>query len=173
MKNFKVGVLTISDRVIGGIYEDLSGPEITACLKAYIKSDYITEYQAVSDTYSEIKRALIQLTDKSECQLVFTTGGTGPASRDITPEATESVCSRVLPGFGELMRIISLKYTPTAILSRQIAGIRGTSLIVNLPGKPAAIRQCIEAIYPAIPDCVKLISGLTLESNDKAIKIRH
>jgi molybdopterin adenylyltransferase len=114
---------------------------------------------------------MIALSDTEKCCLIVTTGGTGPALRDVTPEATEAVCQKMLPGFGELMRQVSLNYVPTAILSRQCAGIRNQSLIVNLPGKPSAIRQCLDAVFPAIPYCIDLIGGPYLESNPDVIKV--
>ena len=110
------------------------------------------------------------LADQQGCCLIVTTGGTGPAKRDVTPEATEAVCERMMPGFGELMRTESLKYVPTAILSRQTAGLRGSCLIINLPGKPKAIRQCLDAVFPAVPYCIDLMDGPYLECNEAAIK---
>lgn len=117
-----------------------------------------------------IERTMIELCDEAGCSLVVTTGGTGPAKRDVTPEATEAVCQKMMPGFGELMRQVSLKYVPTAILSRQTAGIRGNTLIVNLPGKPKSIRECLDAVFPAIPYCIDLIGGAYIETNEEVIK---
>ena len=173
MEVLNVGILTISDRVMSGEYEDLSGQAIRSYLNENLKSNWEEKYIVVSDDFSEIKRALMQLTGKYNCSLVLTTGGTGPASRDVTPEATESVCARLLPGFGELMRSESLKTVPTAILSRQTAGIRGSSLIINLPGKPESIKVCLSAVFPAVPDCLKLIGDLHIETNDGNTKIYH
>ncbi len=173
MINIQIGILTISDRASVGEYEDLSGKAIKECLNNYLKSDWEEHYLLVPDVYSEIKQGLIVLADKANCSLIITTGGTGPASRDVTPEATEAICNRMLPGFGELMRAESLKYVKTAILSRQTAGIRGTSLIINLPGNPKAIKQCLDAVFPAIPDCVKIIGGPEILTNDDNIKIYH
>jgi molybdopterin adenylyltransferase len=113
---------------------------------------------------------MIELCDEAECCLVVTTGGTGPALRDVTPEATENVCQKMMPGFGELMRQVSLQYVPTAILSRQTAGIRGNSLIINLPGKPKSIRECLDAVFPAVPYCIDLIEGPFIETNEEVIK---
>ena len=118
-----------------------------------------------------IEQTLIELADTTGCCLVVTTGGTGPALRDVTPEATEAVCQKLMPGFGELMRTESLKYVPTAILSRQTAGIRGKTLIVNLPGKPTAIRQCLDAVFPAIPYCIDLLEGPFLTTDEKVLKV--
>ena len=128
-------------------------------------------YRLIPDEQALIEQTLIELTDQQQCCLVVTTGGTGPAKRDVTPEATEAVCDRMMPGFGELMRAESLKYVPTAILSRQTAGLRGTSLIVNLPGKPSAIRQCLDAVFPAIPYCIDLMEGPYLEVYPETIKV--
>lgn len=165
----KIGIVTASDRASGGIYEDISGKEIQNCLREYIKGELSFEYRLIADERELIETALIELCD-SGCSLVVTTGGTGPAKRDVTPEATEAVCEKMMPGFGELMRAISLKYVPTAILSRQTAGIRGSSLIVNLPGKPKSIRECLEAIFPAIPYCIDLIGGDYIETDENIIK---
>jgi molybdopterin adenylyltransferase len=128
-------------------------------------NDVETVERLVPDERTEIQQALIELCDGERCSLVVTTGGTGPAVRDITPECTEAVCEKILPGFGELMRQTSLQYVPTAILSRQTAGIRGSSLIVNLPGQPKAIGECLDAVFPAIPYCLDLIGGAYLETN--------
>ena len=111
------------------------------------------------------------MADEQSCCLIITTGGTGPAKRDVTPEATMAVCEKLLPGFGEQMRQISLQYVPTAILSRQTAGIRGNSLILNLPGKPKSIKECLEVVFPAIPYCIDLIDGPYLEINEDLIKV--
>ena len=120
------------------------------------------------DERLQIEAALRGLADIDDCPLIVTTGGTGPAPRDVTPEATEAVCDRMLPGFGELMRAVSLRSVPTAILSRQTAGTRGRSLIVNLPGKPSAIAECLDAVFPAIPYCIDLIGGPRLETDPQA-----
>lgn len=161
----KIGILTSSDRASAGVYEDLSGKAIEAVLKEFIKTPWEACYRLVADDQVTIERSLKQLADEQHCCLIVTTGGTGPAPRDITPEATEKVCEKLLPGFGELMRSVSLKYVPTAILSRQTAGIRGSTLIVNLPGKPKSIRECLEAVFPAIPYCIDLIGGPTIETH--------
>jgi len=150
----KIGILTISDRASRGEYEDKGGPAIHAWFTRVLTSPW----QAVAKVIPD------------EQPLIVTTGGTGPALRDVTPEATEAVCEKMMPGFGELMRTASLKFVPTAILSRQTAGIRGKSLIVNLPGKPSAIDDCLNAVFPAIPYCIDLIEGAYLESDPEQCK---
>jgi molybdopterin adenylyltransferase len=167
----KIGILTISDRASQGIYEDISGLAIREVLSAYITSDWDLEYIIIPDEQAEIEKTLILLADEKKCHLIVTTGGTGPALRDLTPEATEKVCHKILPGFGELMRNESLKYVPTAILSRQTAGIRNESLIINLPGKPSSIKQCLDAVFPAVPYCIELIGGPLFDCNQNTIKV--
>ena len=169
MSVIRIGILTISDRASSGVYEDISGQEIIKVLGEYIFSEWEPIYEVIPDEQDIIEERLKMLSDKLGCCLVFTTGGTGPAPRDVTPEATESVCHKMLPGFGELMRQESLKYVPTAILSRQTAGIRQKTLIVNLPGKPKSIRECLQAVYPAIPYCLELAGGYHIESNEENI----
>ena len=169
-KEVNIGVLTVSDRASKGIYEDISGKEIENTLMDYLKTQWNLIYHIVEDDLESIKLRLMKMSDSENCCLIFTTGGTGPSPRDITPEATEKVCAKMMPGFGELMRIESLKYVPTAILSRQTAGIRNKTLIVNLPGKPKAIRECMQAVFPAIPYCIDLIGGPFLECNENSIK---
>lgn len=169
--NAKIGVLTISDRASRGEYEDRSGPAIREYLSEILTNDYETVDRIIPDERDGITAAIIELCDTSGCSLVVTTGGTGPALRDVTPEATADVCEKMLPGFGELMRAESLKYVPTAILSRQTAGIRGSSLIVNLPGKPKAIAQCLDAIFPAIPYCLDLIGAAYLTTDPERVNV--
>lgn len=166
----RIGIVTVSDRASAGIYEDISGKAIESTLNDYLLSPWQPVYRLIADERDLIEQTLCQLVDNEGCCLVITTGGTGPARRDVTPEATEAVCDRMMPGFGELMRLESLKYVPTAILSRQTAGLRGSSLIVNLPGKPKAIRQCLDAVFPAIPYCIDLMEGPYLECNPDVIK---
>ncbi len=166
----RIGILTVSDRASCGAYEDLSGPAIRATMQAFLRSAWVDCYQVVPDERGLIEGALRELCDTEGCCLVLTTGGTGPAHRDVTPEATAAVCEKLLPGFGEQMRSESLKYVPTAILSRQTAGIRGQSLIINLPGQPKSIRECLEAVFPAVPYCVDLIGGPRLETNEAVIR---
>lgn len=167
-KMVKIGVLTASDRASSGIYEDLSGKAIIETLQSYLKTKWQEEYKLVPDNIDDIKNALLELC--KNCSLVLTTGGTGPALRDVTPEATELVCQKMLPGFGELMRSVSLQYVPTAILSRQSAGICNQSLIINLPGKPKSIKECLDAVFPAVPYCLDLIGGDYLETNEEVVK---
>ena len=167
----KIGILTLSDRASAGIYEDLSGKAIINTMSEYLVSDWEPVYEIVPDDRELIEEALKDMSDTHECCLIVTTGGTGPDPKDLTPEATESVCDRMMPGFGELMRQVSLQYVPTAILSRQTAGIRGRSLIINLPGKPKSIRECLDAVFPAVPYCIDLINGPYLECNADVIKI--
>ena len=161
----KIGILTISDRASRGEYEDESGPAIDHLLREILTSRWEPVYRVIPDEQDRIERELIRMADEDGCCLVVTTGGTGPAPRDVTPEATEAVCDKILDGFGEQMRAISLTKVPTAILSRQIAGTRGSCLIVNLPGRPRAIRECFLAVFPAIPYCIDLIEGPYLESD--------
>jgi len=166
----KIGIVTTSDRASRGIYEDLSGKAIIDTLNEYLTSPWEAVYRVIEDDQITIEETLIELVDKQKCCLVVTTGGTGPAKRDVTPEATQNVCDRMMPGFGELMRQVSLQYVPTAILSRQTAGLRGSSLIVNLPGKPKSIRECLDAVFPAIPYCIDLMDGPFLQTNEEVIK---
>ena len=170
MDKIKIGVVTASDRASAGIYEDISGKAIMETMQEYLKNDFEILYRCIPDERQEIEKALKELCDEEGCALVVTTGGTGPAPRDVTPEATEAVCEKILPGFGEQMRAVSLQYVPTAILSRQTAGIRGKSLIINLPGKPKSIRECLDAIFPAVPYCIDLIGGPRIETNEEVIK---
>ena len=166
----RIGILTISDRASRGEYEDKGGPAIKAWFERVLTSPWEAVARVIPDEQALIEATLCELSDAENCSLIVTTGGTGPALRDVTPEATEAVCSKMLPGFGELMRTASLKFVPTAILSRQTAGIRGKSLIVNLPGKPSAIDDCLNAVFPAIPYCIDLIEGAYLDSDPKQCK---
>jgi molybdopterin adenylyltransferase len=160
----QIGVVTVSDRASRGEYEDRGGPAVEAYLRETLQTAFTIHARIVPDELRLIEAALIELADEVDCCLIVTTGGTGPAPRDITPEATMAVCQRILPGFGEEMRRESLRYVPTAILSRQLAGTRGQTLIVNLPGQPKAIAQCLEAVMPAIPYCLDLLGGPRLET---------
>jgi len=166
----RVGIVTVSDRASRGVYQDLGGPAIRDCLGEILSCPWEAVPRLIPDERPLIETTLCELCDQENCCLVVTTGGTGPAKRDVTPEATEAVCDKLLDGFGELMRAVSLKFVPTAILSRQIAGIRGKSLIVNLPGKPSAIRDCLLAVFPAIPYCIDLIEGPYLTTNEAVVK---
>ena len=159
----KIGIVTVSDRASAGVYEDLGGPAIKDFLTLHLTNEWVAVSRVVPDEVAAVSGALIELADTEGCSLIVTTGGTGPALRDITPEATEAVCEKMMPGFGELMRQVSLQYVPTAILSRQTAGIRGTCLIVNLPGKPTSIAQCLDAVMPAIPYCIDIIGGAHID----------
>jgi molybdopterin adenylyltransferase len=166
----RIGIVTVSDRASKGVYEDLGGPAIRVCLEEILSGAWEAVPRLIPDERPIIEATLKELCDQEKCCLVVTTGGTGPAKRDVTPEATEAVCDKLLDGFGEQMRAVSLKFVPTAILSRQIAGIRGSSLIVNLPGKPSAIRDCLLAVFPAIPYCIDLIDGPYLTTNENVVK---
>ena len=167
----KIGIINVSDRASQGIYEDIPGKEIVKILSEFIVEKWEKEYAVIPDEQDQIEKTLIDMADNKDCCLIVTCGGTGPAPRDVTPEATEKVCHKMMPGFGELMRAESLKYVSTAILSRQTAGIRNKTLIVNLPGKPKAIRQCLDAIFPAIPYCIDLIGGPFINGNEEVIKV--
>ena len=166
----KIGIINVSDRASAGVYEDLSGKAVVSTLNEYLTSAWEKAYDVVPDEQALIEKTIIDMVDRQNCCLVITTGGTGPSKRDVTPEATEAVCDRMMPGFGELMRTESLKYVPTAILSRQTAGLRGTSLIINLPGKPKSIKECLDAVFPAVPYCIDLMDGPYLECNEAVIK---
>ncbi|MBL0691017.1 MAG: molybdopterin adenylyltransferase [SAR324 cluster bacterium] len=159
MDSLHLGVLTVSDRAKEGVYKDLSGPAIIDWVKKSLQNLVKVDYILVNDEEKNIANALVNLCDKKNCALVLTTGGTGPAKRDVTPEATLSVATKVLDGFGEKMRSISLKYVPTAILSRQVGVIRNNSLIINLPGRPKAIGEILDELVLAIPYCIDLIGG--------------
>ena len=164
-KTARIGIVTVSDRASRGEYEDRGGPAVRDYLNEVLSSSWEAVPRIIPDTQATIEKTLIELVDEQACCLIVTTGGTGPAVRDVTPEATEAVCNKMMPGFGELMRNVSLQYVPTAILSRQTAGVRGNALIVNLPGSPKAIAQCLDAVFPAIPYCVDLIEGPYLETD--------
>jgi molybdopterin adenylyltransferase len=170
MSSINIGIVTASDRASAGVYEDLSGQAIIDTLKEYLSSPWQPVYRIIPDDQDVVEGTLIELADRENCCLIVTTGGTGPAPRDLVPEATEAVCNKMMPGFGELMRQVSLQYVPTAILSRQTAGIRNRTLIVNLPGKPKSIRECLDAVFPAIPYCIDLIEGPYLETNEDVIR---
>jgi molybdopterin adenylyltransferase len=165
----RIGILTVSDRASRGEYEDRGGPAIRAYLDEVLTSEWEGIARVVPDEVGTVEKAIVELCDDERCCLVITTGGTGPAPRDVTPEATLRACPKMMPGFGELMRKVSLEKVPTAILSRQTAGIRGSSLVVNLPGQPRAIAECLDAVFPAIPYCIDLIGGPSLTTDDKRI----
>ena len=165
----RIGIVTVSDRASRGEYEDLGGPAIADYMNDVLSSAWEPVFRVIPDEQQGVAKTLIDLADHEACCLIVTTGGTGPALRDITPEATEDVCTKMMPGFGELMRQISLQYVPTAILSRQTAGIRGRALIVNLPGQPKAIAQCLDAVFPAIPYCIDLLEGPYLTTREERL----
>jgi molybdopterin adenylyltransferase len=169
-KAIRIGIINVSDRASQGIYEDIPGKAIVETLNEYLKSTWEKEYAVVPDEQHLIEKTMIHMADSRKCCLIITSGGTGPALRDVTPEATEAVCNKLMPGFGELMRTKSLTYVPTAILSRQTAGIRNQTLILNLPGKPKAIRQCLDAVFPAIPYCIDLLEGPFIVCNEDKMK---
>lgn len=173
-QEIRVGILTISDRAAKGEYLDKSGKLIIQALRYRIVNPLVVFYKVIPDEKRIIRQSLRSLSDRDKCALVITTGGTGPSKRDVTPEATEEVCEKILPGFGEAMRSVSIKSTPTAILSRQTAGIRKNTLIINLPGNPRAIEVCLNAVFPAFADCLDLIQGPTLIGRFKKTNIhRH
>ena len=165
-----IGLVSISDRASSGVYEDQGLPALRAWFGAALASPWRMEDRLIPDEQPVIEQTLIELADTVGCHLVMTTGGTGPAPRDVTPEATLAVAHRVLPGFGEQMRQVSLKYVPTAILSRQVGVVRGTTLILNLPGQPKAIKETLDGIFAAVPYCIDLIGGPYIETNEAAIK---
>ena len=164
-----IGILTISDRASRGEYEDRSGPAIEAWLRRAIVSPWTPLRRITPDGLEAVRDALVELCDRDGADLVLTTGGTGPAPRDLTPEAMQAVLHKPLPGFGELMRRVSLEQVPTAILSRQEAGIRGRTLIVNLPGRPSSIDICLNAVFPAIPYCLDLIGAGRIETDERLV----
>jgi molybdopterin adenylyltransferase len=167
----RIGIVTISDRASRGEYEDKGGPAMRAWFTRVLTCPWEAVARVIPDEQSLIEATLIELSDVVGCSLIVTTGGTGPALRDVTPEATEAVCEKMLPGFGEQMRAASLKFVLTAILSRQTAGVRGKSLILNLPGKPSSIDDCLNAVFPAVPYCIDLIEGAYLESDPEQCKV--
>ena len=166
-----VGLVSISDRASAGVYEDKGIPGLTEWFGAALKTPWRMETRLIPDEQDEIERTLIELVDIVRCPLVLTTGGTGPAARDVTPEATLAVAHKVLPGFGEQMRQVSLKYVPTAILSRQVGVVRGGTLILNLPGQPKAIKETLDGVFPAVPYCIDLIGGPYIETHDEVCKV--
>jgi molybdopterin adenylyltransferase len=166
-----IGLVSISDRASAGVYEDKGIPGLTDWFTAALTTPWRMETRLIPDEQALIERTLIELVDSVHCQLVLTTGGTGPAARDVTPEATLAVAHKVLPGFGEQMRQVSLKYVPTAILSRQVGVIRGGALILNLPGQPKAIKETLDGVFPAVPYCIDLIGGPYIETKEEVCKV--
>jgi molybdopterin adenylyltransferase len=165
-----VGLVSISDRASSGVYEDQGIPALREWFAAALASPWRMETRLIPDEQPLIEKTLIELCDGAGCHLVLTTGGTGPAPRDVTPEATLAVAHKVLPGFGEQMRQVSLKYVPTAILSRQVGVVRGRSLIINLPGQPKAIKETLDGVFAAVPYCLDLIGGPYVETNEAVLK---
>ena len=166
----RFGILTASDRASAGDYDDLSGPAIERFLDEAVTSPLEVVRRLVPDEPALIEAALVELVDAEGCSMVVTTGGTGPAPRDVTPEATEAVCERMLPGFGEQMRAISLRHVPTAVLSRQTAGIRGSALILNLPGSPRSIREILDEVFAAVPYCIDLVGGPYITTDSAVVE---
>jgi molybdopterin adenylyltransferase len=176
----RIGLVSVSDRASAGVYQDQGIPALKDWLTKALKNPVQWEQRLIPDEQEQISAALVELSDQAHCDLIFTTGGTGPALRDVTPEATLAVAHKVMPGFGEQMRQISLAFVPTAILSRQVAVVRGKSLIINLPGQPKSIAETLEGlpqrtppvpgIFAAVPYCVDLIGGAYIESHDEVIK---
>jgi molybdopterin adenylyltransferase len=166
-----VGLVSISDRASAGVYKDEGIPALKEWLKSAIRApEWRDETRLIADEQPVIEATLKELVDRKGCSLVLTTGGTGPAPRDVTPEATLAVAEKVMPGFGEQMRAVSLKFVPTAILSRQVAVIRGKALIINLPGQPKAIRETLDGVFAAVPYCVDLIGGPYIETDEAVVK---
>lgn len=165
MKNIPIGIVVASDRAADGVYEDRGGPAIIAYLERALVTPWEPIKVVVRDEQALICKELKRLSDVLCCPLILTTGGTGPAPRDVTPDAMSDVCQRMMPGFGEAMRLASLKEVPTAILSRLTAGIRGASLMINLPGKPSSISTCLDAVFAAVPYCIDLIGGPRLDTD--------
>ena len=171
MDTLLIGLVSISDRASSGVYEDAGIPALRDWFGAALSSPWRMETRLIPDEQALIEATLKELVDVTKCHLVLTTGGTGPAQRDVTPEATLAVADRVMPGFGEQMRAVSLKYVPTAILSRQVAVIRKGALIINLPGQPKAIKETLDGVFAAVPYCIDLIGGPYVETNEAVVKV--
>ncbi|MEP7207102.1 MAG: molybdopterin adenylyltransferase [Casimicrobiaceae bacterium] len=165
-----IGLVSISDRASSGVYDDQGIPGLRDWFEAALQSAWSMQGRLIPDEQATIEQTLVELVDVAGCHLVLTTGGTGPAPRDVTPEATLAVAHKVLPGFGEEMRRVSLKYVPTAILSRQVGVIRGRALILNLPGQPKAIKETLDGVFPAVPYCIDLIGGPYIETRDEVCR---
>ena len=176
----RIGLVSVSDRASAGIYADMGIPALQSWLESAVRNPIIWETCLIPDEQPAISAALVELVDTALCDLVFTTGGTGPALRDVTPEATLAIATKVMPGFGEQMRAISLNFVPTAILSRQVAVVRGRALIINLPGQPKSIAETlaglplasppVPGIFAAVPYCIDLLGGPYIESVDAVCK---
>ncbi len=171
MDKVSIGIVTTSDRASEGVYEDISGKAIKESLSSYLQNEIEFYYYCIPDEKELIIQKLLELARDKKCDLIVTTGGTGPAPRDVTVDATLEVCDKILPGFGEQMRAVSLKHVPTAILSRQTAGICKNSLVINLPGKPNSIKECLDAVFPAVPYCIDLIGGHYMVVNEDVITV--
>jgi molybdopterin adenylyltransferase len=170
MEELLIGLVSISDRASSGVYEDAGIPALKEWFGAALASPWRMETRLIPDEQPLIEGTLKDLVDVVKCHLVLTTGGTGPAPRDVTPEATLAVADKVMPGFGEQMRAVSLKYVPTAILSRQVAVIRGGALVINLPGQPKAIKETLDGVFAAVPYCIDLIGGPYIETHEAVVK---
>jgi molybdopterin adenylyltransferase len=170
LESLLIGLVSISDRASSGVYEDKGIPGLAEWFSAALRSPWRMETRLIPDEQPVIERTLVDLVDATGCHLVLTTGGTGPAPRDVTPEATLAIAHKVLPGFGEQMRAVSLRYVPTAILSRQVGVVRGRALILNLPGQPKAIKETLDGVFPAVPYCIDLIGGPYVETNESVVK---
>ena len=166
----RIGIVSVSDRASRGVYEDRGGPAVRAYLDEVLTSPWEAAARVIPDEEDLIAATLVELVDEAGCCLVVTTGGTGPAPRDVTPEATAAVLDKELAGFGEAMRAVSRPHVPTAVLSRQTAGVRGSALIINLPGSPKAVSECLDAVFAAVPDCVDLIGGPRLETDPERVE---
>ncbi len=166
-----IGLVSISDRASSGVYEDKGLPGLTEWFTAALMTPWTMAQRLIPDEQPVIERTLIELVDIAGCHLVLTTGGTGPAPRDVTPEATLAIAHKVLPGFGEQMRQVSLQYVPTAILSRQVGVVRGRALILNLPGQPKAIKETLDGVFPAVPYCIDLIGGPYIETDEAVCRV--
>ena len=165
VEDVRIGIVSVSDRASRGEYEDRGGPAVRAYLEEVLVTPWEPRVRVIADEEDLIRTTLVELVDEVGCCLVITTGGTGPAPRDVTPEATAAVLDKELAGFGEAMRAVSRPHVPTAVLSRQTAGVRGSALIINLPGSPKAVRECLDAVFAAVPDCVDLIGGPRLDTD--------
>ena len=165
----KIGLVSISDRASSGVYQDAGLPALHDWFTQALSSPWLSVTRLIPDEQKLIEATLVDLADQEGCHLILTTGGTGPAPRDVTPEATLAVAHKVLPGFGEQMRAVSLKFVPTAILSRQVGVVRGQTLILNLPGQPKAIKETLDGIFSAVPYCIDLIGGPYIETNSEFV----
>ncbi|GKX62882.1 molybdopterin adenylyltransferase [Pragia fontium] len=181
MNKLRIGLVSVSDRASNGVYQDQGIPALESWLKTALKTEFVTQTRLIPDEQTMIEEALCELVDERGCHLVLTTGGTGPARRDVTPDATLAIADRIMPGFGEQMRQISLYYVPTAILSRQVGVIRKQALIINLPGQPKSIKETLEGvkdqdgktvvagIFASVPYCIQLLDGPYVETHSDVV----